>query len=277
MILLTCLACLTVASAAVLLLTGPITAGTPPQQFNVIFDTGSSNLWLPSKKCTNCGLHPKYNSAASSTYVANGTSFYIRYGSGPVSGFLSQDSVGWGGLNVQQQLFAEITDVTGLGLAYSVGKFDGILGMAWQSISIDGIPTVFEELLAQGLVNQGVFSFYLSKQDGVDGELLLGGINRSKYTGDLTYIPLTEETYWEIALDSMTFNGSSVTSAKSAVLDTGTSILAGPSAEVKKLAAAVGAKPFPLNPQEYTLSESALLVSMKPPCCSCRSCVQTAT
>lgn len=66
---------------------GPISVGTPAQTFNVIFDTGSSNLWIPGKSCgSGCGSHTLYDSSKSSTSAANGTTFAIQYGSGPFPG-----------------------------------------------------------------------------------------------------------------------------------------------------------------------------------------------
>ena len=237
---------------------GPVSVGNPPQSFNVVYDTGSSNLWVPSKKCTNCGSHPKYDDTKSSTYKKDGRAFNIQYGSGPVSGFLSADSIGVGSATVKAQTFAEITNVKGLGLAYSIGKFDGILGLGFQSISVDNITTVFGNMVAQGLVDEPSFSFYLSQTSGQDGELIFGGADPSKYSAPLTWVDLTSETYWETKLDSLMVGGTSGTSATRVIVDSGTSILAGPTADVKAIAKQVGAKPFFLNPEEYTIDCSKI-------------------
>lgn len=63
---------------------GEISIGTPPQKFQVIFDTGSTNLWIPSSLCWSpaCWTHNTYKSQASSTYQANGTKAVLKYGSG---------------------------------------------------------------------------------------------------------------------------------------------------------------------------------------------------
>jgi len=156
-------------------------------------------------------------------------------------------------LNVQKQLFAEVTDASGLGLAYSIGKFDGILGMAFPAISVDGMPPVFVNAVNQGLIQNAIFGFYLSNGDGSVGEMTLGGVDTAHFTGSLTYIPLISTTYWEVALTKMTINGKSVTTTTSAIVDTGTSLLAGPTADVKAIATLIGASPFFLNPNEYTI------------------------
>merc|ERR1711937_339491 len=118
--------------------------------------------------------------------------------------------------------------------------------------------TVFHNAVVQKAVSEPVFGFALSGTSGVEGELTFGGTDPNHYSGDLTYVDLTSDTYWETKLDGLKMNGKSVTSCTKVILDSGTSILAGPSADVKALAATAGAKPFFLNPKEYTIDCSKI-------------------
>ena len=86
----------------------------------LIWGASSSNLWVPSVKCTSiaCFLHAKYDSSQSSTYKANGSEFSIQYGSGSMEGFVSQDTLTIGDLVVEHVDFAEATKEPGLAFAF---------------------------------------------------------------------------------------------------------------------------------------------------------------
>ena len=208
-----------------------ISVGTPPQDFKVVLDTGSSNLWVPSSECGSiaCYLHSKYDHGSSSTYKKNGSEFAIQYGSGSLSGYVSKDTVQIGDLKIKDQLFAEATSEPGL--AFAFGRFDGILGLGYDTISVNKIPPPFYNMIDQGLLDEPVFAFYLSDTaNGDESEATFGGIDKAHYTGDITYIPLRRKAYWEVDLDAITFGDETAEIDNTGViLDTGTSLIALPS------------------------------------------------
>jgi hypothetical protein len=146
---------------------------------------------VPSSSCgllnIACRLHNKYDSSKSSTYAKNGTAFAIRYGSGSLSGFTSQDTVTVGSVTVPNLQFAEA--VKEPGIAFVAAHFDGIMGFGFPDISVNGMPPFFQAGLASGAIKEPTFAFYLQKTATFAGELTLGGVDSSKYTGEITCAP----------------------------------------------------------------------------------------
>ncbi|KAH7958619.1 hypothetical protein HPB49_003380 [Dermacentor silvarum] len=237
---------------------GNITLGTPPQPFVVMFDTGSSNLWVPSKRCSGtgpaCRANRKYDRTKSTTYFKNGTGFEIAYESATVRGELSTDTFAISDVRVQRQTFAEITEKDGNPVG--VEKFDGVLGLGYPQNAVLNVTPVFDNMIAQGVLEKPIFAVHLNRNasDANGGEVLFGGINKDRYTGDITYVPVTKKLFWQFRMDGIKLPNGYVfcNGGCEALVDTGTSVISGPPAEIKILNFAIGADQ--VAPGQYSVS-----------------------
>ncbi|XP_040837792.1 pepsin-3-like [Ochotona curzoniae] len=188
---------------------GTISIGTPAQDFTVIFDTGSSNLWVPSTYCSSaaCSVHNQFNPDDSSTFEATSETISITYGTGSMTGILGYDTVNVGGIEDTNQIFGLSESEPGSFLYYA--PLDGILDIDDESGSV----------------------------------VMFGGIDSSYYTGSLNWVPVSYEGYWQITVDSITMDGETIACADGcqAIVDTGTSLLAGPTSAISNIQSYIGA------------------------------------
>ncbi|KAF9537797.1 hypothetical protein EC957_007662 [Mortierella hygrophila] len=207
---------------------GTVSVGTPAQNVKLDFDTGSSDIWFPSSTCTTaaCKKHVRFNSASSSTYQKDGRKWSISYGDGSTaSGILGSDIVSVGGIQVRQTIGLATAESSQFGSSTE----DGLFGLGFNTIeSVSGVKTFLDNAIAAGVLAQPVVSVFLPSErrfNGQGGEYLFGGINSSKYTGSLTYVPVTKEGYWQIAIDDAGYSGQSLGQSSEGIVDTGTTLI----------------------------------------------------
>lgn len=227
---------------------GEVDIGTPAQKFQVIYDTGSSNLWVPSKACDNCKKDGKtYDSNASSSYAKNGENFALAYGTGSCKGFLSEDAVVVGGATITDFKFGEVTHEAAD--VFGQAPFDGIIGMGPAKAAVDKVPMPMDQLVAQKKIDHNLFAFYLASGGKTGSTITLGGTDSSFHTGDFSYVPVARAAallpYWMISASAIKVGGASAVSCSwitgcYMVVDTGTSLLAGPTKDVSTLIAKIG-------------------------------------
>jgi hypothetical protein len=220
-----------------------IQLGTPAQNFQVILDTGSSNLWVPDKTCGgSCSGKNKYDSSKSSTWVANGQHWSIRYGTGSASGFLGQDQLCLGDSKIcyGKQVFGQATTIAPF---FAQTPIDGILGLGWPAISVDHVVPPMQNLLPT--LDMPLFTVWLARvgaQDNVrnGGLWTYGGMDSVHCSATVNYVPLTAETYWQFLMTGASVGSYSQTQNWQVISDTGTSLIGGPTAAIKAMGAALG-------------------------------------
>lgn len=205
---------------------GEISVGTPAQNFTVMFDTGSSNFWLPSVACNTdeCLLYKRYDPYASSTHQEVGRKIYLDYGRGSVVGTLMRDNVKVAGFSLKDVTFAGLSTMADL----SHDKFDGLIGMAFPSLAEGNVPTFFQYMMDQKVIKDHSFSIYLSSSNDKPSALVFGGVDPSYADGDFVYFDLIQESYWLIKVNSIVCDGYEIQHQNGflAIVDSGTSLIA---------------------------------------------------
>ncbi|KAL8877985.1 MAG: hypothetical protein Q9198_004111 [Flavoplaca austrocitrina] len=195
-----------------------ITVGTPPQYLEIKLDTGSSDMWIPSansKMCQEfaeeCLEHGSYNASLSWTNKGFIDEFAIRYGDCTgVMGNFTTDTVG---------IFGVSMDDVQMGLAFDgFEKADqrqarGILGVGFESgeSATNNYPNIVSQLVLNSHINSRAYSIWLDDYNAATGNILFGGVDTTKYYGELIGLPIVKTGPSDNDMKSTTIQMTSLT------------------------------------------------------------------
>lgn len=196
---------------------GQVSIGTPAQNFLVVLDTGSSDLWVASTGCSSCSAStPAFDTSKSSTIAQVTTSsgqaaaVTIHYGSGSVAGLIATDVVTMGGFTNTAQGMLVATQLTS-GLLD--GDASGIMGLAFEALASTQAVPFWQGLVTANQLTDPEFGFWLTREldnqsapdDAFGGEFTLGGTNSTLFTGDIEFLDMpttTQPSFWLLTMSS---------------------------------------------------------------------------
>ncbi|KZV74649.1 acid protease [Peniophora sp. CONT] len=236
---------------------GTVQMGTPPQDFTVIMDTGSADFWVGAENCVtisaqgqstgqDCGKHTFLGSNGSSSFVDTQKQFQVTYGSGAVVGDIVTDDLTMAGLNIKGHTLGVALGET---IQFSGdANADGLMGLAQGTLSNQGVPTPPEALAKAGLIDSTIVSVKLARLDdgNNDGEITFGALDATKFdaASQVTVKNVNTQGFWEADMDDISVDGTSLgLQGRTAILDTGTTLIIAPQTDADTLMAAIpGAK-----------------------------------
>ncbi|KAG9236365.1 secreted aspartic proteinase precursor [Amylocarpus encephaloides] len=242
----------------------PVSLGTPAQELNLIFDTGSSDLWVfsTSMPAAQVAGQKLYNPSGSSTSaVLWGHTWSIQYGDGSrSSGTVVNELVTIGGISYASQAL-EIAN--GVSAQFSQDPASsGLLGLGF-SILNTVIPTSQKTWFDNVLPTLAAPVFTVDLKRAAPGTYTFGAIDASSYAGKIEYTPIDNSNgFWRLQASGYQVGTSPFQPTTiDAIADTGTTLLMLPAAIVKAYYAQVPGSQLHASYGAYTFPCSAKLPS----------------
>eukprot|EP00929_Paragymnodinium_shiwhaense_P026904 TRINITY_DN15905_c0_g1_i1.p1 TRINITY_DN15905_c0_g1~~TRINITY_DN15905_c0_g1_i1.p1 ORF type:complete len:710 (-),score=147.67 TRINITY_DN15905_c0_g1_i1:242-2371(-) len=170
----------------------------------VVFDTGSTNIWVSSDLCESGACARKgrrrYNHTKSVTfaYPQSPAQLTVEFGTGRLVGPQGVDDFHIGPFSVFQQTFGMIK--TQNGSVFEDVPFEGILGLAFPSMSANKVKPFFDTVIDQKALQHNEFAFYFSRDTPTANAIFWGGVDPRFYEGHIEYFPVTDPYYWAVDL-----------------------------------------------------------------------------
>ncbi|EGR34063.1 hypothetical protein IMG5_024830 [Ichthyophthirius multifiliis] len=220
--------------------TGEIQVVYKEQKYNMIFDTGSTDIFLNSVLCKDIGYQKgnQYNSTLSPTYKNIDAETYSYFGSGEIGGKMAIDTFFVSGQEVKKVQFFQITK--DFGQAFESGQFDGLIGLAFPQLS-GNQKTIVDYMKYQGLIKEKKFSFYLDrKNESKESYLDFGKVDKKIVDGEINYHQVANPLYWSILAEGFLLNDYDIGLCSNdhkcvLMIDSGTSLVTGPSQDMQIL------------------------------------------
>ncbi|KAI0087775.1 acid protease [Irpex rosettiformis] len=201
--------------------TASVGVGNPATQYTLLIDTGVSNTWIGADK------------SYKKTTTSKSTGATVVRAASMFSDFYLTDTV-----TLAADLVIKNQSIGVANQAQGFNDVDGILGIGPVDLTVgtvstgQPVPTVTDNLFSQGTISSdsiGISYQPTTSTGAVNGELNFGGVDTSKITGDVTYVPITSTSpasqYWGIDQTISYGDNSSVLDSTAGIVDTGTTLV----------------------------------------------------
>ncbi|KAJ2443439.1 hypothetical protein GGF42_006631, partial [Coemansia sp. RSA 2424] len=246
---------------------GYIGVGNPPQKFSVIFDTGSSNIWVPGQACRSsaCVTHRRFDENRSSTFLAKQQKIQIQYGTGFIAGDIGLDTVQISSAVVLRNQSFALTSLEDKTFDMPRSQFDGLFGLGFTGGAEGGVEAPVDTMLREKILKEPLFGvkLYSSNNKG-NGEITFGTYDKS-YRDKMAWLDVYGDYFWATTMEGIFYGDEPFNylygadkinnlagamtpeqrarASRKALLDTGSSLIYGDPFSLAAMSTRIGADP----------------------------------